>query len=276
MKAVDPTIQVGLGLNNNVEWMRSLLDSVGGDADFVVAHQYNSVARPLINSYEAYRTSTKRIAFGIERAEEAILASTHPRKDTLPILVTEFSSYSPAGIYAANDRQQDLWKSLVTFDLAAELLRIRAVRYATFWSLHDPFSGRDDTSLVGLASTRREGLLPQGQALALLARHLGTEIVDSTFQVGAVRSLASVDREGGRLMVWLVNRELHETTATVTVRGASVAAVRDAWIYRGKGPQDEVPMTRQVAPPALTDGGIRAELPPCSVTLLVLGLGPAS
>lgn len=102
------------------------------------------------------------------------------------------------------------------------------------------------------------------------------EIVDSTFQAGAVRSLASVDRTRNRLVVWLVNCDERPTTATVTIAGTTLRRATAAWQFTGTDAQDEKPETLSVTPPPARRDGFQVTLPSCSASAFQFEIEPSA
>jgi alpha-N-arabinofuranosidase len=247
MKAIDPTIMVGLN-GNTQAWFASALAGAGpGVVDFLSAHRY-----PLYGlTYAQYQATALNSVSEANRATNALATITEPDRSWIKVLMTETGyTTQPNTMGAAVIIAHILGAQLATANILATL--VWNTRYAPYGSSHDALDNLNGLTVAG-----------QGQALAGLLAPGAMVAASST--VRDVFAFAS--RAAGRAAVLLINRA--DVAQTVTVGIGATAGC--CWQLAGKGSTDPDPtLTR--SPVTLTGGSTPPlTLPAASVTVLELG-----
>ncbi|OPZ16386.1 MAG: Thiol-disulfide oxidoreductase ResA [candidate division BRC1 bacterium ADurb.BinA364] len=274
MKAVDPSIEIGLGVfgTNNGEYYRDAFAFCPDQIDFLVAHQYLSG----VHNFEEYGSSEATFIGVIENAIRQIEASAPAnRASEIEVLVTEFGSYSPGGAWktpdGAIDRANDIFKSLCTFEMLANAVCLDSrVRFLHFWITHSPWGDPANARDYANALSPENRLLPQGRALQVFAQFLLDGMVQAPRVAGPLRVYASASTDGKRLSVWMLNKSGAEQSAALALEGFDGAASGQIWTYAGDGPYDTNPAWGQTGAVDWSGGPIDLALPPASITVVSL------
>ncbi|MEP4077300.1 hypothetical protein [Haloferula sp.] len=230
MKQADPTVKTGLGLG--FQYFKPVLDGTMEHADFIVPHIYVSE----YGSYAAYENDASKIGLNsVEATQEALSSLPEPYRSDIKVLVTEFSSYSPQRRW--DNVNNDIGKSLVTFDLAASMLsRFGNMEYLHFWVTHSPWGGVGGLS-DDYANSLDESLniLPQGKALQIFNMFALERMLVVNPVEGKVRVFTSFSPEDKALSIYLLNKGTTPVTQKVQLKNYDGNARNKVWVFRGEG-----------------------------------------
>lgn len=262
MKAVDPTIKIGVN-GRDKSWWQAVLKQASPDIDFLSVHNYP--VWQWSGGYESYRTSSSSLAALAEVATKAITAyAPQADRDRLFVAVTEVNAidYGEPGWGSAND----LGHALVLTDVLAQQVAQPRVRFSLVWNTR--WVSQDGALTDMLSSANRP--TTAGRALALFTHALHDQLVKVQSST-LIHLTASYDPASGELTLVLLNKDTTARRALINVRNytprsSSVARVR----YGGTTPEDTAPPLATLS--ALTTNGkqIDATLDPVSLTVLTL------
>jgi hypothetical protein len=277
MKAVDPTIKVGLGLGFN--HLNEVLSQTYEKADFIVPHQYSNYT-----NYDEYRNSSSPPTLNfINNANNAINNLPLPYRDNIEILVTEFSSFSPGNSWKnANgyiDLKNDIGKSMVTFEmLASALSRFDRISYMHLWVSHSAFSGPNYVTDYSNTFDPYLNTLNQGNAIALFNRFNRDKMVNTTSSSPLVRAYASYSENTNEITVYLINKSYNQEVVNINVNSSMELESGNIWTYTGVNGQadDIVTSIRNTGSVAPQQKSYTVTLPPVSITAIDGTMIPSS
>jgi alpha-N-arabinofuranosidase len=256
MKAVDPTIQVGMN-GNVVTFFDGFFSTAAAAVDFVSVHPYDTAGM----SYATYQSSTiTATQIGNARTSLDKLAAQH--RDRIWITVTESSHFAtsdtdPNGI-------NNLGSAIITAHLLGLQLNDPRVRHVIFWNTRWITNG-NATKLAYDAFAPDNSLLPVGQALRFLGKLSGRMVQATTGVSGLVVYASQVVAEG-RSSVLIINRSAASQSGTVGMAGAVAATAQR---LSGTGATDTAPTLTNLGAITVT-GGVTASItaPANSLTLV--------
>lgn len=248
MKAVDPTILVGMN-GHQQQWFEDALDAAGPEnVDFLAAHRYPFFGM----TYAEYQAIPgPNIVSEANRAANAIATLPEPHKSRLFVMMTEAGYNSqPNNLGAGVVTAHVLGGNLAGANVGAVMLW--NTRYAPLGTSHDAFD-------------QANNLTPSGMGWFMASLLAPGAMVSATSSVSNLFAYASYSRAQGRYAVLLVNRS--DTPRTVNVRAAgAVSGVR--WLLTGTGPSDTAPtITREAV---AVSGDAPVSVPANSVVTVVL------
>ena len=106
MKAVDPTIEVGINGMTGKSWWDELLPKVGKYADYLVSHQYS-----WYTSYDQWSTDAYTVGGNVDN----VLYARDKYTPDLPIVLTEISALNPS----QSDEPNSVWRALHNIEVQA-------------------------------------------------------------------------------------------------------------------------------------------------------------
>jgi alpha-L-arabinofuranosidase len=277
MKAVDPTIKVGLGLGFN--HFNEVLSQTYEKADFIVPHQYSNYT-----NYDEYRNSSSPPTLNfINNANNAINNLPLPYRDNIEILVTEFSSFSPGNswknVNGYIDLKNDIGKSMVTFEmLASALSRFDRISYMNLWVSHSAFSGPNYVTDYSNTFDPYLNTLNQGNAIALFNRFNRDKMVNTTSSSPLVRAYASYSENTNEITVYLINKSYNQEVVNINVNSSMELESGNIWTYTGVNGQadDIVTSIRNTGSVAPQQKSYTVTLPPVSITAIDGTMIPSS
>lgn len=213
MKAVDPAIKVGAGVNVAMAtWTLEVLRTAGPAIDFVVYNWFPQDPRReddarLLASPAEFRTNL--------RALRGFLAQTVPgRAKSIEIHIGGYNSVSAYPGPQTTSIVNALWMA----DTMGVMLE-EGVDAAGFWALHNPYPPRDgDYGILG--STPENRPYPTYHVFALFSRHFGTQLVTARSPDAALSAYASLAADKGSLYVILINKDEKPRTIRLDVGGS--------------------------------------------------------
>jgi len=305
MRAVDPTIELFAASVPDIDWNRELLREAGDYLDWISVHAYwdplweaNDLA-----PYDRCMAYTRSIPQTVERTEHILGALGFLGK--IKIAVDEWNlrgwhhpvRWSAGEDYLTPRNLNDLNASYTMADavftacfLNESLRHSETVRMTNFSPL---------VNVRGLIYAHREGIVlrPTYHVFSLYAERMTGTVVDAWIRanpeftvasdagetaVAALDATATVDPDGGRLHVALVNRHPDRAVeTTIEIRGDGVAGA--ARLHRIDAPSTdsfndvdapEVVVPRAEELRALAPGRFSLTAAPHSINLLELPLTP--
>jgi hypothetical protein len=254
MKAVDPTIQIGVN-GGDAAWWAKVLPATAADIDFIVVHTY-----PLTNwsSFDTYRSKTNLV--GAVESARAAIATYAPaaQRARLKIAVTEIGALNFGTSGWAN--AADLGHAVVLFDLVGQHLMQPDVLFTLVWTSRWVAPGSPYNLL-----TEANGPTPLGTALSLW-RGGGTLL--SVARSGTIRGYAV--RNGASVKVALINPTTSRRTVTLRFSATVASQTAARQVFGGTVPSDLAPTLRTLAGIAVSGSQVAVTLDPVSVTLLTI------
>ncbi len=260
MKAVDPTIRVGVvltcpGDGQDPNWNPTVLKIAGGKADFVIVHWYPFA---LPGSASDILAATDRIPWIVSQLKQQIRDYAGPAGKHLQILVTETNSVANSpnelsvgmvnAVFLANDFTGWLEGGVANVD---------------WWDLHNYGSSSGD---YGVLANVTEEPYPTYYALVLLNRfeRPGDTMVRAQSTQPADITAHAVVRKDGKTAVLFTNRSAtrtYQVKVRLDAGGFQGAATVDQY-----GGQASTITTRSQA--VAKDGTITITLPPYTIAVV--------
>ena len=264
MKAVDPTIRLGLGTGHGPEYTRAALQNFPELVDFVVVHKYATE----INTYEQYLKSQTRFFNGTSGTLKAIdEAAPEGRSSSIELLVTEFSSFSFLKPLPPERKENSIMNAMITFEMLAQGASLDdRVRFLDFWVTRNPWTKADNKDFANAFGPQNE-ILPQGRGVEIMSRFVRDKMVGVTCpEVGPVRCWASASGDGTSTTVWLVNRDRQPKDVSLNISGTPSDGDWSTWSLAGTNPNDTAPTWGAGKPATMANGSIAITLAPLSIT----------
>lgn len=275
MKAIDPTIQIGV--NGHVDrnyvstaetsdapiWWEYLLKRAAPEIDFVIVHPYPCFEW---GSYDYYPQHTPVFTDAIEQADAALQAWAPEHAARIRIMATETNAFDWAATnwYQGNAGGwawgNDLGHALVLFDLIGQNLAHPRVDGIHIWNTR----WFNSPSRLEDLLDDQNALLPTGQALGLWGRYLKSNLLALQSEAGAV--YASYEPPTRALTLFLMNK--HAAPHSIELDLTHYPAQRiTSTVFTGQNPADENPTfsTQGIAP---VSSDLSLSLPPLSITIL--------
>lgn len=181
MRAIDPNVQVGLVMTNHprgsmASWDKVVLETVGGQMDFVITHVYPA----FLNRDNNYMSSEDffKIALAApdqilkELEEFSSLINSYAGRD-VPIAITEYN-----GIFVQNKPvpyRFSLGNALLNADLLRIFLSLNdKLLCSLFWQALNSYTGMAYTP--NYPRSGRYILRPTGEMFKLFGKHFGTQL----------------------------------------------------------------------------------------------------
>ncbi len=279
MKAVDPTIKIGLNGAGDAArvsphdavhgrtdpWWKTVLAAAGRDSDFVIAHDYPGWEWGRYEAYPEKRIRIGQEAGAVARALQELLSPAEFARYS--IAMTEIN----AGDFTKDkstlwENVADLGHAVVLADLIGKILWEPRTEMALVWNTRwfktpaepDPnWNTLDD----------RNNLTAAGRAVRMWKEPLRGKRLVYTEGTPLVGAYAIADPG---LRIVLINRDTLPRPVEVAVSGATVSGSATRRVLAGTGPTDRHPTITEPAPVSLTAGRIPMTLNPVSITVLEL------
>jgi len=265
MKAVDPSIRIGLGTFNSDAYAKQALEQFPELVDFIVVHHYMG----WIKTYEDYLKSDPPFMKDSSKIL-SIIDNVAPvdRKKNIEILITEFSSFCAGTNDVPADRKKNgITSAMITFEMLATGAALDdRVRFLHFWVTHSPWSRGNSTDYANAFGPDNE-ILPQGRAIEIMGRFVQDRMVTVHCPEGPVRCWASASKDSSKLAVWVVNRAQQPQETTLELPDFKATDKLSTWSLAGKSPYDEQPTWGAGEDAEIRDGSVTAALPPLSITV---------
>jgi hypothetical protein len=250
MKAVDPSILVGVPVHDSVSWNSAVLPVVSGTADFLALHMYG----------------TTNIA-PLDTLVQHIRQYCAPEdRERLRIAITETNTYSSGSPFP-----NDMGRAALLATKIGKILQYDQVDYMHFWVTRKGLNNdpQDERSAID-----EDGqLLAMGKALQLWNAYVKENMVSVT---GAtqISPFASHSPSSGELSLVLINSGNSAVPVHMTLQHYSDPVVNERWVLSGTGATDPDPVFGQFDPIGYADGTADFELAANSITVVAFKPAP--
>ena len=255
MKAIDPSIKIGangMRIDKNQDWWGQIMPLIKDDVDYLVTHQYS-----WHKDYQSWKNSQDEYTYNLKDAVQAI----KNYEPNLRLNVTENSSFNPS-----IKQPNNTWKMLHNFEILGESLSFSQVDYVHFWTSRwletDPYAS--DTN----AFDDNYQLTPMGYSLRVWNTFLKQKIVNTTTEVGTIRSWSSYDPSDNALSVFLLNKDEVSQKIIINLNNYNNSKDGELWVLKGQSPQSRDITWNQSDSVSLTKKKIITTLDPLSVTVI--------
>lgn len=237
MKAVDPTIKIGINVWNNKRLTELLThQELGAAIDYLSLHNYPTFGWK--EGYEVFRKKRVDFMHGLREANTLLDASAFSEKDKarLEILVTETNT-----IDWSKDNGwpnvADLGHALVNFEIIGQTLLVPRVTSLQQWVTRWIHNDETDRPLrVYDALDQNNNLTPLGHSVAMWANHLGDNLVSAT-GTDSVIAYASTSSTQSRLAVFLLNKTRETKSVALTFKNRSPGYPMMIHTMKGENPE---------------------------------------
>jgi alpha-L-arabinofuranosidase len=281
MKAIDPTIQVGV--NGHVDknyvstaekgsasiWWEYLLKNAAPEIDFVVVHPYPCFEW---GNYDFYSQHTPDFTDAIDQADAALNEWAPVHAGRIRIMATETNAFDWAatswykGSADGWKWDNDLGHALVLFDLLGQHLAHPRVAGIHVWNTR----WFNSPSRLEDVLDDENALLPTGQALALWGNRLKSHLLALQGKAGAV--FATFEPSTQALTVFLVNK--HATPHSIELDLTHYPVWRlVSTEFSGQFPEDKKP-TFSIPNSIAFSAQLSLTLPPFSISVLDFEVAP--
>lgn len=271
MKRADPRVRIGVnGMTPKSDWWRDVLTAeveVDGQTrrlsdliDFLVTHQYSWVA-----NYQQWQDAGHDWEYSQNVAAAVKAAQTF--SPGMPVAVTEWSAYSP-GRKGNKDQSNNAWHAIHNLQMLGEILQHNSVTHACFWVTQ----WSSNAGLLHNALTFDGKLTPVGESLRFWNEFAKPDLVDGTHS-GKICAYATIDRETGKMAVFLLNRsDRCETVALNIANAGKMNVARIDHLCAARDDPMAMKVERRDTPQSgvSNDGSLVLELPPISATVVSL------
>lgn len=158
---------------------------------------------------------------------------------------------------------------LHNFEMLGNIIGFERVDYFHFWIsrwfVDNPYS--IDASVYD----NNYRLMPIAYPLKIWSNFLKPQMVDSTKQIGKIRTWASYDPGDRSLSLFLLNKDTHRQQLKIKLANYAGASQGEMWLLTGNSPYSTTPVWQQVSTPLkIQDRSISLQLSPLSVTVITL------
>jgi len=267
MKKVDPSIRIGTGVMNNVEWNRMVLEKYPSLVNWVATHQYTWHIPLRSYDYKGWMEYGDVYVPSVVRTQQ--LLDSNPAWKNVELLITETNS-SGSGTEWVDGSSANLYKSLLFFEMNTEELSMRSVKYTYFWATRSPWLGENVAGRpLEQLFDKDNNFTSQGQIVQLINRYFLPRVLDVKKGEDYLRFRASMSEDGGEITFFALNKGDKADDVEFSVDGAAAWTLVEKIEFSGRSPQDEFPTVKRRA---LNNSAktITSPLPPCSLTIFRL------
>ncbi|WP_282936201.1 hypothetical protein [Paenibacillus sp. RC67] len=246
MKAVDPTIHVGVPVYDSFTWNSTVMPAVSSKADFVIVHLYGSANVSPLNTIVTHVNT-------YFKPED---------RNRIQISITETSTYSSGAQMPNNMSRAALFATKI-----GKILQYDKVDYVHFWVTRKGLNNnpRDERSAID----ENGNLLPMGKAIQVWNKFLRDQMVSTTGATD-VSAFASYSPSSRELSVFFVNSNADPVPVQLNIQNYTTSANIETWVLKGTGAADTNPALAQVNPVQYEAGAASLSLDPYSVTVIAL------
>jgi hypothetical protein len=266
MKAVDPSAQIGPGILSSPAYYRAIAKKCPELVSFASVHQYMWSWQKTCPDYAGWRDCQDTFIKNIEKAAKALAEAGLPQAK---LLVTETGVTGGVGLGQVNNTYKALW----CFEVLMNELSHPSVAYAHYWGTHSPWDYQGDdvepATDAGLAlRLLTNARTPTGEIIRLVNGGLLEEFVATERVQGRLRCYAMRSRDGGRLALFLLNKDDQAAEVVIPLGAAAKLTLTQSREFTGKSPDDVAPTVRDRASPQIKNGTAHTTLVPLSVTVI--------
>ena len=263
MKAVDPTIKVGISWEGQSGY-QTILQAVGDKLDFVTCSNYMISAD--WSNYNTYASmpNTDLFANGARGALNATSSDRNKKK----VVISEFNAIS---WYKTNwSNANDLGHALVNFETIGQMMTEPNLDYGCFWNTRwYGEEGNSYTIYTGLDSNNN--LHAAALPLAVWGKFIEDRLVDINSSE-SIKNYAAYNANTGALNIFLENKSVFAQTINVPIMSLNnYSSSSDVWQLKGTGDKDRFPTWSKIGSVNVSNNKIATiNLPPISVTVVAL------
>ena len=267
MKAVDPTILIGIN-GDNTSQLSNALGECAHIIDFIDVHAYPAYGFRTYADYLASPTDPTGIVRVAQRAID-----NQPDAAVREKLFITMTEASATGFNKNQpwDTGNNYGQALANFDIFAQLAQDDRLLFAQYWNSR--WIDRDrGISHAYDAFTATNELNASARVLSILSEELLEGMV-ATQSDNLVRTFATQSADEQLLTVFLLNKNTLPNTTQLTVNGVGPSATATRSVITGDGVTDVATSYRNEKSVSMTDNTVDLELPAASVTILRFDLG---
>ncbi|MGE5549536.1 MAG: fibronectin type III domain-containing protein [Bacteroidota bacterium] len=270
MKAVDPTIKVGIN-GDTTSWFDSALANCKEYIDFLDVHGYPAWS---FRDYSSYARGDVNPQQYVDPAQASIDKLPEPHKSRIFITYTETSSatFGIRGSWTAND----LGHALVNTDIFGRLLNDGRVRFALYWNTRWIDNNTNSIPHEYDALDKYNNLTATGLSMALLGQNLLDKMVSATSSSTMIIPYATHSPGAGKLNVILINKDTVSHTVAVTLQNYASVSSGNKWVLKsddGLGSNDLTPIYAQDGTVPVNGNQFNVTLDPVSIAVIQLNAG---
>lgn len=249
MKAVDPTIQVGVSWKANEA--QQLINLCGDALDFIAISNYTNGGG---TSYANYKNGTN---VDLLKVDEGL---------TLPTVISEFNHADWTD--SAWDLANNTGKGLINFDLIGQILQSPKTAYGCLWNTRwYPDENGVYGGLKWDAVDNQNNLTAVAKPLALWEKFIKNDLVQISSGNADVVAYAAYDNTNGDLNVFLINKETSSNNINLNISSSNSYSSAEVWQFKGNNESDTNPSVSQLSNTSLTNNTISYALPSTSITV---------
>jgi len=250
MKAVDPTIKVGVSWNKGQQ--QSLINSTGSALDFIAITNYTDAGG---TTYADYKDGTD--VYFINNLNTSISLNT---------VISEFNRSDWSG--STWDGSNDTGKGLINFDFIGQILGNSKVVYGCLWNT------RWYPDSIGVYGNNRWNSLDNQNNLRAVVRSfvlwekfIGDDLVKSTSEDGRIVTYATRDNSNNAINIFLINKETTSLNVTLSIPDFTYIS-SEVWQFKGDDEWDKNPTVSELD--TVSGNPINYTLPSTSITVFSL------
>jgi len=266
MKDVDSTIKVGPGILQNVTYFKGIVNRYPNLIDFTSCHQYMWKYIETCKNYELWKAHKDNYIPNVRRMQHVVENSVKP---TLEIVITE-TGVSPSGKGMGD--VNNVYKALWYFDVLMNEISQPNVTYSYFWGTHSPWDGNtdnDENDVAVLLRTDDNSRKPIAEVVKLVNEQLLDNIVQTKQVSGTIRTFASVNNNGDKCNVFLMNKNNLAEKVEISLNELPSAVESFSRIaLNGKNPDDRKLILSNSENIKINRDKITLTLAPLSITVL--------
>ncbi|OHX64648.1 Ig-like domain-containing protein [Flammeovirga pacifica] len=249
MKAVDPTIQVGVSWKANEA--QQLINLCGDALDFIAISNYTNGGG---TSYANYKNGNN---VDLLKVDEGL---------TLPTVISEFNQADWTD--SAWDLANNTGKGLINFDLIGQILESSKTAYGCLWNTRwYPDENGVYEGLKWDAMDNQNNLTAVAKPLVLWEKFIKDDLVQISSGNSDIVAYAAYDNSNGDLNVFLINKETSSNNINLNISSSNSYSSAQVWQFKGNNESDTNPSVSQLSNSSLTSNTISYSLPSTSITV---------
>jgi hypothetical protein len=251
MKAVDPTIKIGVSWRANE--MQQLIDLCGSALDFVSVSNYTDAGGASYSNYKG------RNNVDLLKVDESLSLNT---------VISEFNHADWSA--SSWDLSNNTGKGIINFDLVGQILKSRKTEYGCMWNTRwFPKDGVYDEYKWDAFDNLNKPL-PVIQPLALWQQFIKDDLVKTSNGDAAIVSYAAYDGVTRDLNIFLLNKETTAKSVKIEITAGHNYGKSEVWQYKGSSELDENPTIGKLDSVEVYSNQISYTLPSTSITVFKL------
>jgi len=258
MKAVDPTIKIGVSWNN-AEGYNTLLKRCGKDIDFVTNSDYPCFTW---GSYNNYNENAN-----FDLVNDSILKLVEGNKK---MVISEFNAVDWGKTFGKPNywpNTNDHGHGMVVFEIIGQILTNRRIDYGCFWNTR--WAEKDDYSVYDALDINNQ-LLPVAKPLMVWGKFIKDNMV-SISRTNTIVTYACYDSISGDLNLFLSNKATTTQTVSISISSPNRYRNGSVWQLKGSGPSITNPTWGKTGDVTISNQSISSiDLPATSITVIAI------